>query len=116
MLNKLLTACEHGHYETAFFATANVQDSLAKMLYTAEKGHWPSELDGGDYREYYKRYGFPDLVALLNPADFEPLRGAVLHLIDQVERHLQLEGVPLNQFESIAQFESFVNGQPGLNR
>jgi hypothetical protein len=37
MMNKLLTACENGHYETAFFVAIGVQDGLARILYAAEK-------------------------------------------------------------------------------
>jgi len=107
MLNKLLTACEKGHYETAFFVAAGVQDSLARILYAAETGRWPSILDAVEYREYYHRFGYPDLAALLDPEDFEPLRAAVLQLIKQLEDHLKGEGVALNQFDSVADFELF---------
>lgn len=74
MMNKLLTACEKGHYETAFFVAIGVQDGLARMLYAAEKGRWPSNLDMdmGEHRQFYVHYGYPDLVALLDPTDFEP--------------------------------------------
>ncbi|MFF2092271.1 hypothetical protein [Paenibacillus sp. NPDC058174] len=108
LMNKLLTACEKGHYETAFFVAIGVQDGLARMLYSAEKGSWPSSLDSGEYRTYYEQFGYPDLIALLNPIDFEPLRLAVLSLIEKLEKHLKSEGVPLNQFDSVAQFKSFV--------
>ncbi|GIO92378.1 MULTISPECIES: hypothetical protein [Paenibacillus] len=107
MLNKLLTACEKGHYETAFFVAAGIQDSLARMLYAAETGRWPGMFDLGEYREIYHRFGYPDLTALLDPKDFEPLRIAVLQMIEQLENHLRIEGVALNQFDSVAEFESF---------
>ncbi|GIO28950.1 MULTISPECIES: kanamycin nucleotidyltransferase C-terminal domain-containing protein [Paenibacillus] len=107
MMNKLLTACEKGHYETAYFVAIGVQDGLARMLYAAEKGRWPSHVDMGEHREFYVRYGYPDLVALLDPTDFEPLRLAVLQLIEKLENHLKTEGVSLNQFDSVAEFESF---------
>lgn len=107
MLNKLLTACEKGHYETAFFVATGVQDGLARILYAAEKGRWPGIFDLGEYREYYHRFSYPDLTALLDPEDFEPLRIAVLQLIEQLENHLRTEGVSLNQFDSVADFESF---------
>lgn len=107
MMNKLLTACEKGHYETAFFAAIGIQDGLARMLYAAEKGRWPGIADLGEHREYYIRYGYPDLVALLDRADFEPLRLAVLQLVEKVENHLQTEGVSLNRFDSVAEFEAF---------
>lgn len=106
MMNKLLTACEKGHYETAFFAAIGIQDGLARFLYAAEKGRWPG-VDLGEHREFYVRYGYPDLVALLDPTDFEPLRLAVLQLIEKLENHLKTEGVSLNQFDSIVEFESF---------
>jgi hypothetical protein len=107
MMNKLLTACEKGHYETAFFGAIGVQDGLARILYAAEKGRWPSIVDLGEYREIYLRYGYPDLAAILDPTDFEPLRLAVLQLIETLESHLRTEGVSLNRFESVAEFESF---------
>lgn len=53
MLNKLLTACEKCHYETAFFAAISVQDGLARILYAAEKERWPGIADMGEHREYY---------------------------------------------------------------
>ncbi|WP_339845395.1 nucleotidyltransferase domain-containing protein [Paenibacillus sp. FSL W7-1088] len=107
MMNKLLTACEKGHYETAFFVAIGLQDGLSRILYAAEKGRWPGMMDLGEHREFYVNYGYPDLVALLNPNDFEPLRLAVLQLIDQLENHLKREGVSINQFDSVAEFESF---------
>lgn len=107
MMNKLLTACERGHYETAFFVAIGLQDGLARILYAAEKGRWPGVVDLGEYREFYVRYGYPDLVALLDPTDFEPLRLAVLQLIEKLENHLRIEDVSLNQFDSVAEFESF---------
>ncbi|GGG72570.1 nucleotidyltransferase domain-containing protein [Paenibacillus radicis (ex Gao et al. 2016)] len=108
MMNKLLTACEKGDYETAFFVAIGVHDGLARMLYFAEKGSWPSSLDSGEYRAYYERFGYPNLISLLSPTDFEPLRLAVLALIDKLEGHLQAEGLVLHQFDSVAQFGSFV--------
>ncbi|WP_054955737.1 nucleotidyltransferase domain-containing protein [Paenibacillus dakarensis] len=107
VLNKLLTACEKGHYETAFFVAAGVQDALSRILYAAEKGRWPGIADLGEHREFYVRYGYPDLAALLDPSDFEPLRLAVLQLIEKLENHLNTEGVPMNQFGSVPEFESF---------
>lgn len=107
MMNKLLTACEKSHYETAFFVAIGVQDSLSRILYAAEKGRWPAIADLGEYREFYDSYGYPDLVALLDPTDFEPLRLAVLQLIEKVENHLKTEGVSLNQFKSVAEFKSY---------
>lgn len=107
MLNKLLTACEKGHYETALFVAAGTQDWLARRLYAAETGRWPGVADLGEHRERYVALGYPDLVALLDPADFEPLKSAVLQLMDKLERHMREEGVPLNIFDSIAEFEAF---------
>lgn len=107
MINKLLTACEKEHYETAFFAAVGIQNGLSRMLYAAETGRWPSVSDLGEHRRYYIRYGYPDLVGLLDPTHFEPLRLAVLQLIETLENHLKAEGVPLNRFESVAEFEAF---------
>jgi len=107
MLNKLLTACEQGHYETAFFVAIGVQDDISRILYAAEKGHWPGELDVGEYRQFYSEFGFPELIELLNPTDFEPLRLAVIELIDKFEEHIVSRGVKLNKFDSIEQFELF---------
>lgn len=107
MMNKLLTACEKGHYETVFFVAVGVQNGLARTLYAAENGLWPSIADYENYREVYLRYGFPDLVSLLDPVNFEPLRLAVQQLIEKIENHLRSEGVPLNIFDSVAEFELF---------
>ncbi|RKN83938.1 nucleotidyltransferase domain-containing protein [Paenibacillus ginsengarvi] len=107
MLNKLLTACETGQYETAFFVAVGVQDDLSRMLYAAERGYGPGFLGTGEYRDYYTKFGYPDLVSLLDPNDFEPLRLAVLRLIERLEKHLSSEGVPLNRFDSVAEFEAF---------
>ncbi|WP_018759159.1 hypothetical protein [Paenibacillus terrigena] len=107
MMNKLLTACEKGYYETAFFVAIGVQDGLSRILYAAEKGRWPGIVDLGEHREFYDRYGYPDLVTLLDPTNFEPLRIAVLQLIEKLEIHLRTEGVSLNQFDSVIEFESF---------
>ncbi|OBR66602.1 hypothetical protein A7K91_07035 [Paenibacillus oryzae] len=111
MLNKLLTACEKGHYETAFFVAIGVQDFLAWLLYGAEKGRWPSAVDLGEHREVYERYGYPDLIALLDPTDFEPLRLAVLQLMEKLEAHLRAEDINLNQFSSVDEFELFYRGK-----
>lgn len=107
MLNKLLTACEKGQYETAFFVAIGVQDGFARILYAAEKGRWPGSFDLGEYRKYYEQYGLPDLIALLDPTDFEPLRLAVLRFIEKIENHLETEGVSMNQFNSVADFKKF---------
>lgn len=82
LMNKLLTACEKGHYETAFFVAIGIQDGLSRILYAAERGHWPGIVDMCEHQEIYDRYGYPDLIALLDPKDFEPLRLAVLQLIE----------------------------------
>jgi len=107
MLNKLLTACEKGHYETAFFVAIGVQDDIARILYAAEKGHWPGEFDVGEYRQFYSKFGFPELVNLLDPENFDPLRLAVLQLIDKFEEHIVTRGVKLNKFNTIEEFEAF---------
>ncbi|WP_274365849.1 nucleotidyltransferase domain-containing protein [Paenibacillus thermotolerans] len=107
MLNKLLTACERGHYETAFFGAVGVQEGLAGMLFASEKGRWPGISEAGECRELYHRFGYPDLAALLDPADFEPLRLAVLQLIEKLESRLREEEVPVNRFGSVADFEAF---------
>lgn len=111
MFNKLLTACEKGRYETAFFVAIGVQDGLARRLYAAEKGQWPGLFDLGDYREFYYRYGYPDLSALLDPTDLEPLRLAVLKIIEMLEDQLRSEDVPMNKFSSVAEFEIFINNR-----
>ncbi|MHA6484237.1 hypothetical protein ACX1C1_20295 [Paenibacillus sp. strain BS8-2] len=72
MMNKLLTACDKEHYETAFFVAIGVQDGLARILYAAKKGRWPSHVDLGEHREFYARYGYPDLVALLDLSVCQP--------------------------------------------
>jgi hypothetical protein len=111
MLNKLLTACEKGHYETAFFAAAGVQDGLTRMLFAAEHGHWPGSSEWNECREFYGRFKYPDLVTLLDPTDYEPLRIAVEGLIVQLENHLHAERVAINQFDTVADFEDFYQGR-----
>lgn len=96
-----------GSLRNSLFVAIGVQDGLARNLYAAEKGCWPSNVDLGEHREFYVQYGYPDLVALLNPTDFEPLRLAVLQLTEKLENHLKAEGVPVNQFDTVAEFESF---------
>lgn len=107
MMNKLLTVCETGHYETAFFVAISVQDSLSRILYAAEKGRWPNTADLGEYREFYDSYGYPDLIALLDPINYEPLRLAVLQLMEKLENQLKTEGVAVNKFDSVTEFESY---------
>ncbi|MCK9862861.1 hypothetical protein [Paenibacillus sp. ATY16] len=46
-------------------------------------------------------------MSLLDPVNFEPLRLAVLQLIGKLEKHLIAEGVTLNRFDSVAEFEVF---------
>ena len=111
MLNKLLTACETGHYETACFVAGGVQDGLARMLYAAEHGRWPGVSDWMECREIYGRFKYPDLVTLLDPTDYEPLRLAVEDLIVKLEEHLRAEGVVINQFDTVADFEVFYQGR-----
>ncbi len=111
MLNKLLTACEKGHYETAFFVAIGVQDGLARMLYAAEHGRWPGVADWHECRAIYRRYKYPDLMLLLDPMDYEPLRLAVEDLIARLQEHLDAEGVEINRFDAVADFEDFYQGR-----
>ncbi len=111
MLNKLLTACENRHYETAFFAATGVQDGLARMLYAAEYGRWPGVSDWMECREIYGRFKYPDLVTLLDPTDYEPLRIAVEDLITRLQEHMDAEGVEINRFDTVADFEDCYQGR-----
>ncbi|MDQ0196677.1 hypothetical protein [Paenibacillus wynnii] len=108
-LDKILTACESNDYPTAFFAAIGVQDEIARFLFFAEKGQWPSELNSGlDYQDSYNRLGFPDLAALVDPEKLFQLQAAVEHLNVQLESHLYIHAVPIHRFQNINQLEEFL--------
>lgn len=66
-LDKIITACEEGDYDTAFFTSIHVQDETARFLYFAEKGHWPTNLTSHSaYNDGYIRAGLPELIPLLD--------------------------------------------------
>ncbi|MFD0717288.1 kanamycin nucleotidyltransferase C-terminal domain-containing protein [Paenibacillus sp. GCM10027626] len=109
VLDKIITACEMNDYDTAFFSTIHAQDEIARFLFFAETGHWPSSLMfNSTYQDIYKRLGFPELVALLYPHDLSQLQLAVVRLSSLLETHLQTKGVEINRFANIEQFEAFL--------
>ncbi|UVI29716.1 hypothetical protein [Paenibacillus spongiae] len=110
ILDKILTSCEMNDKPSAFFWAIGAQDEIARFLYYSVKGHWPIELDPSlDYQRYYVQAGFPDLAALLDPDDFLPLQRAVEQLEEDLENYLKAKGVKINRFDSLAQFEAFLN-------
>lgn len=108
-LDKIITACEEKDYDTAFFNTINVQDEVARFLYFAEKGHWPTNLTlHSAYMDAYIRAGLPELIPLLDVNHLSVLQAAVERLSMLLERHLQANGVVINRFHDIEQFAAFL--------
>ncbi|MCL6603223.1 MAG: hypothetical protein K6T94_10145 [Paenibacillus sp.] len=111
-LDKIISACEGGDYDTAFFAAIHIQDEISSFLFFAEKGYWPNSLEPNlAYQEIYNRLGFPDLAALLNPQYFSQLQAAVEQLNLLLEHHLQSQGVGINRYENIEQLQEFLNNR-----
>jgi hypothetical protein len=109
VLDKIITACETNDYDTAFFFAIHAQEEIARFLYFAEKGQWPSELEPClSYQEIYQRVGLPDLAVLLNPHDLAPLQAAVERLSTLLLAHLTSQGVEINHFHTVEQFEAFL--------
>jgi hypothetical protein len=109
-LDKIITACEKKDYNTAFFAAIGIQDEIARFLFFAEKGYWPSKLEPNLlHMELYKHLGFPDLVIHLDPHDLSQLQSAVEHLSSLLESHLRSQGIGINRFENNEQLQSFLN-------
>lgn len=107
--DKIITACEEKDYDTAFFNTINVQDEIARSLYFAEKGHYPTNLTSHSaYMDGYIRAGFPELIPLLDGNRLTELQAAVERLSMQLERYLRSKGVVINRFHNIEQFEAFL--------
>jgi predicted nucleotidyltransferase len=109
VLDKLKTACETNDYISAFFWSIGAQDEIARFIYYSEKGYWPIALDPTlDYQYFYKSSGFPDLVALLDAQNLAPLNEAVKALDSLLESHLRTQGVEINRFQTLEQFEAFL--------
>jgi hypothetical protein len=112
VLDKILTACEKNDYHTAFFWAISIQDEIARFIFFAESGHWPCNLDPSlSYQELYTRLGLPDLVVLLDPHNLAPLQATVERLDTLLESHLRTQGVEINRFETIKQFEVFLHSR-----
>jgi hypothetical protein len=111
-LDKIISACEINDYNTAFFAAIGIQDEIARFLFFADKGHWPCNLEPNSaYQAIYKELGFPDMVVLLDRQDLTPLQAAVERLSALLESHLRTQGVQINRFLNIEQFETFLKKQ-----
>ncbi|RCW49155.1 kanamycin nucleotidyltransferase C-terminal domain-containing protein [Paenibacillus prosopidis] len=106
--DKIITACEKNDYDTAYFAAIRIQDEIAYFLHLAEKGYPPFQLELNSQYQVYKKLGLPDLIHLLAPGDLKPLQAAVVRLDVLLLSHLKANGVEINSFESIEQFESFL--------
>jgi hypothetical protein len=110
VLDKIITACERNDYETAFFNAIHAQDEIARLMYFAETGHWPSSLAANlHYQHIYKREGLTELVALLNPHNLAPLQQAVQQLSERLEQLLKSRGVEIHRFQTVDQFKSLLN-------
>jgi len=105
-LDKLKTACEAGDYQIAYFGTLGVQEEIARFMYYAEQGYWPTSLAPNlDYQRFYLAAGMPDLVSMLDSQDFRPLHEAVIQLESNLERFLLAHSVPINRYESLEQLK-----------
>lgn len=105
-LDKLKTACEAGDYPIAYFSSSGVQEEIARFMYYAERGYWPTLFETSlDYQRFYLGAGMPDLVSLLDPHDFEPLLEAVIQLESSLEKYLLDQGVTINRYESLEQLK-----------
>jgi hypothetical protein len=112
VLDKVVSACERNDYSTAYFWAIGVQDEIARFIYFAEKGQWPSQLDHASaYHAYYNQLQFPDLIKLLNPEDLTPLQSAVETLDYLLESHLKKHQVNINRFQTIREFEAFLTSR-----
>ncbi|MFD2615702.1 kanamycin nucleotidyltransferase C-terminal domain-containing protein [Paenibacillus gansuensis] len=109
ILDKIATACEMNDYDTAYFYAVNAQEEIARFLYFAEKGYWPSELTiNTSYHSVYEQAGLPALVSLLDPKNLSQLQAGVELLSSLLENHLKLNGVEINRFQDIEQFQVFL--------
>lgn len=111
IFDKLKTACERNDYDTAFFWSIGVQDEISRFLFYAEKGRWPGISDAArHYQELYNSIGLPNLAALLDPHDLTPLLAAVERLETAFAACLTNEGVVINRFDTLKEFEEFLGG------
>ncbi|WP_341282974.1 nucleotidyltransferase domain-containing protein [Paenibacillus sp. FSL H8-0537] len=107
--DKLRTACEQNDYETAFFWSIWVQDLTAQLLYFGEKGYWSANLASErNHQQLYLSMGFPDLVQALDPQNLALLLSAVESLDLLLESHLREQGVAIRHFQTLEQFEAFL--------
>ena len=112
VFDKVVTACEKNDYSSAFYWAIGVQDEIARFLYFAEKGQWPSQLDHTlAYQALYNELEFPNLINLLNPDDLTPLQTAVGSLDNLLERHLKHHEVKINRFVSVQEFKAFLSNK-----
>ncbi|RAP76856.1 hypothetical protein DL346_11255 [Paenibacillus montanisoli] len=107
VLDKVKTACEMNDYPSAYYWAIGVQDEIARFLFFAEKGLWPSRLNRQE-QELYLSHGFPNLTALLDARDLEPLFAAVEELDRKLEGHLLQREVTINRFATLEQFQAFL--------
>jgi Nucleotidyltransferase domain. len=108
--DKILTACEKNDYSSAYFWGIGVQGEIARALFYAEKGYWPASSDTAlGVMELYTRLGFPDLSAILNYNNLQPLFEAVERLDILLEKHLKIQGVVINRFADINDFKLHLN-------
>lgn len=109
IFDKILTACENKDYTTAYFFSIGVQREVSQFLYYAEKGYWPVSLDTSlDYRNVYKQLGFPDLTSILDAQNLLLLFEAIKSLDSLLENYLKNQGVEINRFSNIEEFNNFL--------
>lgn len=107
VLDKLKTACVAGDYQIAYFNSLGVQEEIARFMYYAVRGYWPTSLETNlDYQRFYVSTGMPDLVSVLDPHDFAPLHEAVIQLESSLGKYLLDQGVTINRYESLEQLKS----------
>lgn len=107
--DKIITACEMNDYDTAYFSAIHAQDEIAYFLYFADKGYWPGAfMTSLSYHVMYKQAGLPLLVPLLQSDDLSNLRAATEYLSSLLESHLRRNGVKINRFQTIHEFELFI--------
>lgn len=113
ILDKIRTACETKDYDTVFFFAIQAQQEIAHFLHFAEYGQWPSQLmSSWNTQGIYRQLTLPDLVGLLDPNDFGPLLAAIEQLSTRLESHLIEQGVEINRFGTIEEFEKFLGARP----
>lgn len=86
--NKIVTACDRGDRETAFYASLHLQEELEGALESAFG------------KNAYRDLGLTDLAAVFDADDLASLRNVVTGLEARVRGILEAHGVTLKEFDS----------------